>query len=1079
MSSNRGSALLIVLGMLTFMVVSAVSFSIFMRQSRAPSSYLRRSASSRYLLKAALANAISRLDGQRSSLTNNLYEGVRDDPYPGVSGETSISRNGNYWAGHVFCPFGPVGAITSSGSSGSSSGTAPARYRTVSTLTLEGLAYLPPALINEVRLYSRLTRTAEWRNLTYDAGRYAFTAVDVSDCFDINKLNARKRRSAAANERISLSSLYPLNGNELDGILQEWKGGNGIPFTSVADFNIVAGDNCPFAPFASFVGSRAGKQASEIIEETSLESVSNALFITDTWFPPTNSVGGVTRYNLEADGQPFDAWGKRTVDEVVAAKTVFGGVLARNLCGIGLAGLYDYLDEDSLPISLCVPTTETVPMVTALGLNFRSTFRPLLQGPGPADRVEGAEQSAPYLNGANPVGTSKSGAQLLYKWVAKKYTLSRLFDQLQLTGSVAYPFKRANTKGYNGTFRAEALIRIYFAPPDSRCRIDSRSPLAIADRGAWGSASDSDGTITIPVPIGDTLSFGSDVMTQREALKAFAATVNPPMLNRPIFWYVTQAWRDPNPTAMGMSEGECQGGEYISIDGINQTGSPAVPFYDNEGMSTQWKTRADAALAAGGNAVPQPASTVLTGNFVPHVAVWVRILDDAGKTVDLVPARIRDDEIVGNGRWDARGMDSMFNGTVRNGANAPLLNFSCRDGNNQAFSFADLGARLQAGNGDPLGAFPQPFELAWSELYAPDPRFNHAPENWFATEGSGGEGDISQDKWLDRIGGLLGQDGRDPDIFMFTSDQEMLQSIGELAFLPALGTMDGSDDETYAGEFMDHSARKMDGSSFSSRLVNGAPTSNWLDERLAAGRYMWRTYTPVAHHRSGRADPIYALRDGGRPVEVVAGENDFRVNPFSRDTRVLAAAFRDTPFDYYVASSNETLNSTAGMEPSERASFAFCRESSVARLDDGDLAELAASFREGMAERAREGGHARYDWAAEFGSEAFGWYEDNEVGDNQRTLWGVELADTLHAVDRKFLYSYWRECFQNRQQLFLIFLRAEPLTVGGMGEDSLASAQLGARGVALVWRDPLPPPSAGGAFCTPHRTRVLFYHQFD
>jgi hypothetical protein len=99
-------------------------------------------------------------------------------------------------------------------------------------------------------------------------------------------------------------------------------------------------------------------------------------------------------------------------------------------------------------------------------------------------------------------------------------------------------------------------------------------------------------------------------------------------------------------------------------------------------------------------------------------------------------------------------------------------------------------------------------------------------------------------------------------------------------------------------------------------------------------------------------------------------------------------------------------------------------------------------------------------------------------------------------VDRKFLYSFWRECFDNRQQLFLIFVRAEPASVGG-GSLSRTSSQLGARAVALVWRDPTPPSlnASGRRKRTeingmddllsardeypPHRTRVLFYHQFD
>ena len=45
--SQQGSALLIVLGFLSFMVVSAVAFAIWMRNERLPSSALRRSVATR------------------------------------------------------------------------------------------------------------------------------------------------------------------------------------------------------------------------------------------------------------------------------------------------------------------------------------------------------------------------------------------------------------------------------------------------------------------------------------------------------------------------------------------------------------------------------------------------------------------------------------------------------------------------------------------------------------------------------------------------------------------------------------------------------------------------------------------------------------------------------------------------------------------------------------------------------------------------------------------------------------------------------------------------------------------------
>ena len=110
---------------------------------------------------------------------------------------------------------------------------------------------------------------------------------------------------------------------------------------------------------------------------------------------------------------------------------------------------------------------------------------------------------------------------------------------------------------------------------------------------------------------------------------------------------------------------------------------------------------------------------------------------------------------------------------------------------------------------------------------------------------------------------------------------------------------------------------------------------------------------------------------------------------------------------------------------------------------------------------------------------------------------GQKLNDCpLYSVDRKFLYSYWRDCFANKQQLFLIFVRAESTALGGPGEGT--PSQQGGRAVALVWREPvaynvdnhsdtssdnqLNPNMAQDDSVhrrRPHRMRVLFYHQFD
>ena len=149
---KRGSALLIVLGMMTFMVVSAVAFSMFMRQNRLPSSFLRQRISASQLAKAALANAMGEIDAA-----------IGDNPYPGVGNDS----NRNFWRSRVF--MGDEEAYNRNPDDSD------IIDETVSTLTLEALAYLPPPLVDTVRFWSRRTRTAAWAPLAYDAGRYAYT----------------------------------------------------------------------------------------------------------------------------------------------------------------------------------------------------------------------------------------------------------------------------------------------------------------------------------------------------------------------------------------------------------------------------------------------------------------------------------------------------------------------------------------------------------------------------------------------------------------------------------------------------------------------------------------------------------------------------------------------------------------------------------------------------------------------------------------------------------------------------------------------------------------------------------------
>ena len=451
-SFRQGSALLIVLGMVAFMVVSAVGFSVFMRESRKPSSHLRRNITSRLLLRAALANAIARVDGDFNP-DEGFVEGVYDDLYPGVGPAQArpIEENGDYWGNRVFMPFGQVDP----------------RY-TVSTLTLESLAYLPPAIINEVRVWSRLTRTAEWKNLSYDLGRYAFCAVDVSDCFDINKVRANERRTSASNHRFNLSSLYPDNAQQLDTVLDKVVNQDPASFISLADFNVVAGRGCPFAPWMDYIGMGDG----QIYTRDEYETVSNALFITDTWFPPTNSVGraAVKTYNLEGGGrnQPWTRFAdSASIEQEVleAAETgTIGDPLFKVLQGVGMVCLYDYLDQDQVPISYTMPTTETAPMVCAVGIGDRPDvdvkmkFNETVQAEG--------DYGTPVMRNGRPVYP--------YHVTVKRCSLKVEVAALGANGVVAFPFKRAHLKsGYVKNFNGDALFRVFFGPANLKSRLSA------------------------------------------------------------------------------------------------------------------------------------------------------------------------------------------------------------------------------------------------------------------------------------------------------------------------------------------------------------------------------------------------------------------------------------------------------------------------------------------------------------------------------------------------------------------------------------------------------------------------------
>ncbi len=1081
-SFRQGSALLIVLGMVAFMVVSAVGFSVFMRESRKPSSHLRRNITARFLLRAALANAIARVDGDFNT-DEERVEGIYDDLYPGVGPAQAmpIDENGDFWDKRVFMPFGQVDPTN-----------------TISTLTLESLAYLPPAIINEVRVWSRLTRTAEWKHLAYDLGRYAFCAVDVSDCFDINKVRANERRSSASNHRFNLASLYPDNAQQLDTVLDKVVNQDPASFISLADFNVVAGRGCPFAPWMDYIGMGDG----QIYTRDDYETVSNALFITDTWFPPTNSLGtaAVKTYNLEGGGrnQPWTSFSDTaTIEEEVldgAETGTIGDPLFKVLQGVGMVCLYDYLDQDQVPISYTMPCTETAPMVCAVGIGDRPDvdvkmkFDETVQAEG--------DYGTPVVRNGRPVYP--------YRVTVKRCSLKVEVTALGANGVAAFPFKRADRKsGYQKNFNGDALFRVFFGPENLKSRLSANGngdEFVHPRRGRKWDAEPTgwkNGVYTAysPRAMGE-LNFSGPIKNQDKALGDFNVDADCPggAGDLTLFYYV-----EIKDTASGnVTE------SWYSFDGMKDDANRFRPRNeDGVDLGTVNGSTWKGYLEGGGDDAPAPpADGVYTDPTLPsgraaqrtinvpaqrvHVAVWMRLFS-GDDTYDVVPARPEDDEVYGD--RDLPNPRAEWGDAVAGGDDvAPVLSFREGEDNEIVFNYSTLQQKGYASAAAPLS-----FADGWNRLYVADPRYNFAPENWFAVNAQ--NGNVTKQDWLDAVTPLFGVDGRDRDIFMFTSDQEYLQSIGELAFLPRVG-----DPNTAGNQINRHYIRNSDfhAKPFSDRI--GANAAAVLD-RLGQEEFYWRTYASFDNGEG--TDGIYSLREGGTrandgtPCEIIAGNNDFRANPFSQDERIIAAVVEDTPFDYFAASTNKlnTLYSQPeDATPSDAKNYVFTgtRQSSAAYVQG--FSRLAGGMRQEFAAGAQSAS-LNTSWQDIY-DKSLKWASGN-VGDDQLDIFGIDLDDPLHCVDRKFLHAFWRECFQNRQQLFLLFLRAEPLTVGGMGFGSLAATQLGARGVALLWRDPAPPSrgiterkprnsmtrpaqwremmEASG----PHRTRVLFYHPID
>jgi len=1114
---KKGSALLVVLGMLSFMVVSAVSFSIFMRENRAPSSYLRRNLAARHLVKAALANAIADLDGQwnddelwgggdvnGNKLSQNRFFGIYDDPYPGCGPDeqyansgsgtgSSVAKDGDYWFRRVFCPFGLIGMNPSdyenqSGGKNKDAASFDALEETVPTMTLEALAYLPPALVDDVRRVSRLSRTACWRNLPYDAGRFAYTAVNVSDLFDINRLRANVPRNSGT-DRVTLATLCatdptdPMqlssgNASTLDGLIGTPAAEANIPFVSLADFAISARGSS-YSPFSRYIGQSAGMFLQDSAQEA------NAMFITDTWFPPTNTATASVRYDLGGAHQPFREYTANSFLEVllkVNSQDNVNKVFEKNI-GIGLAALYDYLDSDNIPCSFSVPTTEAVPMV--VGISSPAGLKPEFGNIGGAEssQVSGLSGSVMTEDGAVAVNDITIDRKCQLKGITS------FGGSVVVKTMVAYPFKRMKTTNRAKNYSVRGLMRVWLAPAGMGCRAPYSNNL-YPKKDQWQNGLVANGVATFLSDTETLSTFGTkDVKKTDEALDdSILLRFSDLSVQMPVYVNVTE--ENPKsasqPGKAATPDPSNFKASYLSFAGLRTNDKalrPLIASGNSAGdVDADWKTVVNAAQNDRTFKYPDgmtefDPTTVLQGQYRFYAAIWVQVMDGS-QVVDMVPACLADD----NAWLPSANLPDNSTLTDKLGDGAPLLNFQ----GDEDVTFA----KIESMSGKLFQS-----AATWQTLYAVDPRFNFAPENWFSMNA---QATVSKAEWevaLGLNGGsstVMGQSGRDRDIFMFVSDQEYMQSIGELQFIPALDLMEetggfltGYYDPVFNGNTQPFTTRTQ------ANLTGDMSI-------FACGRWFWKTFTAYQSTSGLDPDPVYALPYNGQEVTFQSGVGSFKLNPYSQDDRVLAAALIGTPFDYYVASTNDaqrvnknTLIASINLN-NMMSTYSF-GDADSAKMDADDLMDIMDKIRDAFGDAAQD---TKLSWQDAWDDLVWQDLAAGQINEVNMNFLGINLKNVLHGVDRKYLYSFWRECFDNRQQLFLVFVRAEPCAVGG-GDSSSVSGQLGGRAVALVWRDPSPPGSgvtrpprndlrlSRDQFMEmrknvpPHKTQVLFYHQFD
>lgn len=1064
MKTRKASALLIVLGMMSFLIVSAVSFSFFMRQSRLPSSFLRRTVASRQMVKAALTRAIDEID-----------QAIGNNPHPNFGG------NYNVWHNRIYFGTNMLSSVA----------------ETVPVLTLEGLAYIPPPLVNAARYYSRLTPSSKWKHFSFDTGRYAFTAIDVSDYFDINRMFADKPRSSASNRKVTLAHIFeegaehasaPTAAPQWDQFMERFREvdenlnisyESKFPFISLCDFNLALGAagsvgkvKSYFYDFLTSGGSRAGYYNTRSTDDEDM--VERQTFVTD--FLSSRNYSGSLEYSenalnvanlARADNQPFK------IEDLQRENASAANVMLGELCqtkstkpysetfepvtdsaggeflwqnyigGVGLAALWDYLDYDQTPISLAVPSCERIAMIAGV--------EPMLRNDSAIKLVrEMQHNTVSTIPPENPGGETKQVVETVVRY---KLSLRDLIEQTSLVKALAvYPFSRNDElETSKMKFKVDGRFSFFFTKDEPMglrtSKADKLHP-AVNQFSAQTAPDPSTGQIFINLSQqGVGVEFDpSSVESEKDAIRMVSGAGSTSLLSLGNALAVENALAEPDKlflelkyrwerrNDMAMSDDEYVLSNVMRNPGSqNSDGTKYLQY-----AKSMWRplnSRGEPEPEDGAFSQDNLLSKFMSGYGASagtvyfNSAVYLRVKSDGDnqKVVDMVPACFEDDVQIGSsGGSGIAGQLMSEIGKQLAGAPYPVLKFDTAGGPGQNVEIVFSVEKLNE-----FAESPKRVTLYPKSAIVSDPRWNFAPEYWYSMQES-----LTEESWLKNCH----RDEGDGDIFMATSDQGYLQSKYELAFLPRVKNFAPSSGAMIGGSMssLNNAGRSHIAQSFTDTLNHS---------------YMWKMFDPIDEdYDEFRRFPFANIGSG------------MKVNPYSDSTNVIISAFANTPVDWRMASTNNTMVLEEMSAADFNKKYAYCAyaEDEANKVTWEELKEFAGTFMDKM-----RSGDRTLNWSD-------GWVDLDWFG-NETSLWGKELDNAkFWGVDKRYLYGYWSDCFAAEQQLFLIFVRSEPLMMGG-GSINHVPPQLGARAVALVWRDPSMPKDSSA----PHKTRILFYRHFD